>query len=81
MKPAPQLLLTPALEGGLLKASATVQDPDVRLSCWGAQMPVLTIEEGGVVIELEFTGRDALRRFQHRVAALSVPSTVPRRDP
>ena len=81
MSAAPQLLLTPALEGGLLKASATVQDPDVRLSCWGGQMPVLTIEEGGVVIEVEFADRDALLRFQHRVAALSVPSNDPRREP
>ena len=80
MSPRPQLLLTPALEGGLLKASATVQDPDVRLSSWGEQMPVLTIEEGTVVIELEFTDHDALLRFQRRVAALTAAPSSPRRE-
>ena len=86
----PRMLLAPALGPGLLKASATVQDPDVRLSCWDAQMPVLTIEEGGVVIELEFADRDGFLRFQRRVASLAVcpphgapegGSKTPRRDP
>lgn len=72
MTVGPRMLLAPGLEPGLLKASATVQDPDVRLSCWDAQMPVLAIEEGGVVIELEFADRDGFLRFQRRVAALAV---------
>lgn len=74
----PRMRLTPTLEAGLLKASATVQDPDVRLSEAEDEMPVLTIEDGGVVIELEFADRDGLHRFQRRVAELATPS--PRRD-
>ena len=68
----PRMRLTPTLEAGLLKASATVQDPDVRLSEAEDEMPVLTIEDGGVVIELEFADRDGLHRFQRRVAELAL---------
>jgi len=62
--------IAPTLELGLMKARAMLQDPEVSLSPWDAQMPVLCIEEGGVVVELEFPDREALARFQHRIAAL-----------
>jgi len=75
----PRMRLTPTLEAGLLKASATVQDPDVRLSMAVGEMPVLTIEDGGVVIELEFADSDGLQRFQQRVASLA--TTSPKREP
>jgi len=62
--------IAPTLELGLMKATASLQDPEVSLSPWDAQMPVLCIEEGGVVVELEFPDREALARFQRRIAAL-----------
>ena len=68
--------LTPALELGLMKATASLQDPEVSLSPWDAEMPVLCIEEGGVVVELEFPDREALARFQRQVAALRCPDEV-----
>lgn len=74
-----RMMLTPALEQGFLKASATLQDPDVRLGCWDSEMPTLTIEEGGISLELEFIDREALTRFQRRLAALQV--TVDRGRP
>lgn len=63
----------PALEGGLLKASATLQAPTVQLSCWDTSMPTLSIEEGGVVVELEFADLRALRRFRRQITALRLP--------
>ncbi len=65
--------IAPTLELGLMKATASLQDPEVSLSPWDAQMPVLCIEEGGVVVELEFPDREALARFQRRIAALRCP--------
>lgn len=65
--------IAPTLELGLMKARAMLQDPEVSLSPWDAQMPVLCIEEGGVVVELEFPDREALARFQRRIAALRCP--------
>jgi len=62
--------LTPALELGLMKATASLQDPEVTLSPWDGDMPTLCIEEGGVVVELEFPDAESLRRFQQRIAAL-----------
>jgi len=62
--------LTPALELGLMKATASLQDPEVTLSPWDGDMPPLCIEEGGVVVELEFPDAESLRRFQQRIAAL-----------
>lgn len=58
------------LDRGMLRASATLQDPDVRLTSWDEDMPAISIEEGGVVLELEFPDRRSLARFQRRVAAL-----------
>jgi len=68
----------PALEMGLLKASATFQDPFVHVAPWDHEMPTLTIEEGGVAIELEFPDVTALRRFQRRIADLRLPAEAPR---
>ena len=65
--------IAPVLELGLMKACASLQDPEVSLSPWDSQMPVLCIEEGGVVVELEFPDREALARFQRCVAALRCP--------
>jgi len=62
--------LTPALELGLMKATASLQDPEVTLSPWDGDMPTLCIEEGGGVVELEFPDAESLRRFQQRIAAL-----------
>ncbi len=74
MKPA--VTVMPALEAGLLRAAATLQDPDVRIAPWSDELPVLLIEEGGVVIELEFADADGLRLFQQRVAALRIPGAL-----
>lgn len=62
--------MCPALESGLLRASASMQEPDVRLSFNADDLPVVTIEEGAAVIEIELLDLDGLRRFQRRVAAL-----------
>ncbi len=69
--------IAPALEMGLMKASAALQAPEVSLSPWNAAMPVLCIEEGGVVLELEFPDAEAFERFQRRVASLRIPEECP----
>jgi len=81
MSDGPCLQLAQTFEHGLLEARAFVQDPDVRLAGWDAWMPVLLIEEGGVVIELEFADRDSFHRFQRRVAALTASPHDTRREP
>jgi len=74
----PGLDIAPALETGTLRATATFQDPDVRLRDGSDDdAPRLLIEEGGVAVELEFPDPGSLRRFQRRVAALH--PTAPRR--
>ena len=73
MKPC--LHVAPCLEMGTLRASANFQDPDVRLADEGNEGPVVTIEEGGVTVELEFPDVDAVRRFQHRVAIMPAPGS------
>jgi hypothetical protein len=65
--------IAPTLDMGLMKASAALQDPEVSLSPWNAVMPVLCIEEGGVMVELEFPDADAFERFQSRIASLRIP--------
>ena len=65
------LRLVPTLEMGSLRVVACVQDPDVRVD---ADAPsVLRIDEGAVALALEFPDRDAVVRFQLRVAAVEVP--------
>ena len=65
------LRLVPTLEMGSLQVVACVQDPDVHLD---AEAPtVLRIDEGAVALSLEFPDRDAVLRFQLRVAAVDVP--------
>lgn len=67
----PGLDIGPALVTGTLRASANFQEPDVRLrEDDGDEPPRVLIEEGGVVVELEFPDLGSLRRFQRRVAAL-----------
>ena len=70
--------IAPALETGTLRATATFQDPDVRLrEAAQDDPPRVLVEEGGVAVELEFPDHGSLRRFQRRVAALR--STASRR--
>ena len=65
------LRLVPTLEMGSLRVVACVQDPAVRVD---ADAPsVLRIDEGAVALTLEFPDRDAVVRFQLRVAAVEVP--------
>lgn len=65
--------ITPTLEVGGTRVTATLQDPVVTLSPWDTDMPTLCIEEGAVVVELEFPDPACLARFQARLAALRVP--------
>lgn len=76
----PTLDIAPFLEMGTLRAAATLQDPDVRLTATEERPACMVIEEGGVVVELEFPDTGSLRRFQHRVASLS-PTALRRKDP
>lgn len=75
----PGLDIAPVLETGSLRATATFQDPDVRVQHEASadEPPRVLIEEGGVAVELEFPDLGSLRRFQRRVAALR--STASRR--
>ena len=66
--------LAPTLETGTLTANATFQDPDVRLVGAGGEVPVVRIEEGGVVVVLEFPDLDCLTRFVRRLSRLPVPN-------
>ena len=68
MEMKPQL--TPALETGLMSATASFQDPEVTLSASDGDAPALCIEEAGVAVKLEFPDVECVLRFQHRVAAL-----------
>ena len=65
--------LTPALELGLMKATASLQDPEVTVSPRDGDVPTLSVEEGGVMVELEFPDVESLRRFQRRIADLRLP--------
>lgn len=67
---SPALDIGPSLEMGTLRAAATFQDPDVRLTHTEERPACLRMEEGGVVVELEFPDRQSLARFQRRVASL-----------
>jgi len=69
----PRLLMLPAQERGRLKASATLQDPIVRLVAPEGDAPCLHIEEGGVEVDLTFPDLVALRRFQRRLASIRRP--------
>ena len=65
--------LAPTLETGTLTANATFQDPDVSLAGRGDDVPAVRIEEGGVIVVLEFPDLDCLTRFVRRLARLPVP--------
>jgi hypothetical protein len=62
-----------ALERGTMRARATLQDPDVRAESSEERGPQLTIDEGGVVLELAFPDWVSIRRFQRRIAGLCLP--------
>ncbi len=68
MKPA--LQLCPVREMGMMKTAVTLEDPVVRLESWESGMPLVTVEEGGVVVELEFVSVETFRSFQRQVARL-----------
>lgn len=69
----PELTLLPTLEMGRLTASATFQEPDIQLVERRGQPPTLQLEEGGVLVVLEFPDRESLARFQRRLAHLHLP--------
>lgn len=73
---APSLVPGLALELGSLTAHATLQDPDVRVERDDDGPTTLTIEEGGVRLDLDFPDLDAVERFERRVrrALRSAPS-------
>ncbi len=71
MKPA--LVTGLAQERGTLTARATLEDPDVRLDVPDGAPPTLTIEEGGVRVDLAFPDTDCIRRFQLRVGRVPLP--------
>jgi len=72
MKPC--LNMVPCLEMGNLRVNANLQDPDVRLSFDGDDVPCIRLEEGGVIVVLEFPDLVCLTRFVRRLARLPVPS-------
>lgn len=66
----PRLALIPPPLHGFLKVSVTVGNPGVRLAAFNKEMPVLQIEDAGLVIEVEFTDERGLEEFARRVQAL-----------
>lgn len=76
---SPGLDVRPCLEGGMLRATATFQDPVVSLREPDGDALRLVLEEGGVVVELEFPDLGSVARFQRRLAAL-LPSPRHRRN-
>lgn len=67
----PKLTLTDVQLQGYLKVSATVHYPEVKRVACHNEMPVLQIQEAGVMVELEFLDDEGLRDFAHRVGALA----------
>ena len=66
----PGLDIAPCIEMGTLRAAATFQDPDVQIRQGEDQPACIRLEEGGVVVELEFPDHQSLARFQLRLASL-----------
>jgi len=69
----PSLLICPVARTGMMKVSATLLDPYVRLEGWDATMPLLSVSDGGVEVALEFGDRAAFLSFQQQVAAQRLP--------
>lgn len=69
----PGLVATLAQELGRLSASATFEDPDVRVDTPDGAAPTLTIEEGGVRVDLTFPDTACIRRFRRRLGTLRLP--------
>lgn len=70
-----ELTRTPRLDVGTLTACASFQNPDVSLTAAHGHPPSVRLEEGGVVVVLEFPDREALARFQRRLAHVHLPRT------
>ena len=66
----PHLGLAPCLEVGTLRATATFQDPEIRIDEGGERAPRIAIEEGGVAVELEFPDLGSVHRFVRRMSTL-----------
>ncbi len=71
MKPC--LDVVPCMEVGIVRASATFQDPDVRLRFPDSESPCVRLDEGGVTLVIEFPDLDSLTRFVQRLARIPVP--------
>lgn len=64
-------VLTQTLEMANLRVSALFQDPVVELSPDPeGGMPVLIVEEGGAIVQMEFVDEGCFQRFQARVSSL-----------
>lgn len=66
----PRLALIPSQLHGFLKVNATLGVPEVRLANFNDEMPVLQIEEAGIVLELEFLDQKCLVEFVTQLSAL-----------
>ena len=66
----PGMWMAPMLEMGTMTATATFEDPDVRLVGVGEEVPAVRIEEGGVAVVMEFPDRHCRTRFLRRLARL-----------
>ena len=60
-------------EMGSLRAEASFQDPDVRITDSRDEAPSLRLEEGGIVVVLAFVDRESLQGFLYRLSHLSLP--------
>lgn len=69
----PQLDVGLALELGSLSARASLQDPDVRVEALEDGPTTLTIEEGGVRLDLDFPDSSAVARFRRRLGRVRLP--------
>ena len=67
----PELDISACIEMGRLRAAATFEDPILELRQGEDQPSCLRLEEGGVVVDLEFPDSRSLARFQRRMAALA----------
>jgi hypothetical protein len=70
MRPGLSLALLPM--SGQMRSGALFSDPEVTVEL-EREDPALTIEEGGVRFELEFSSRDRLAAFVERVSRIEVP--------
>jgi hypothetical protein len=57
------------IEGGRMQARASFQFPEVELKVVDDQ-PIVVIDEGGILLELEFFDDCTLEHFKEKVASL-----------